>query len=131
MSHKRQGELAMKRLLAAMLLVMPMTAMADHLDVIEVKLKPNCTFSSYLGVLKDFNVWGAANGYKAEVLMPVQRATLDTIFWVGRSANAAAFGKAWDAWRDALAKADSVPAKLNARFAACSTNVSRSGFDSY
>jgi len=53
------------------------------------------------------------------------------MFWVGRSANAAAFGKAWDTWRDALAKADSVPAKLNARLAACSTNVSRSGFDSY
>ncbi len=112
-------------------LIMPMTSIADHPDVIEVKLNQGCTFSSYLGILKDFNVWGAANGYKAEVLMPVQRATLDTMFWVGRSANAAAFGKAWDTWRDALANADSVPATLNARLAACSTNVSRSGFDSY
>jgi hypothetical protein len=36
-----------------------------------------------------------------------------------------------DAWRDPQANADSVPAKLNARFAARSNNVSRSGFDTY
>jgi len=63
--------------------------------------------------------------------MPLQRANLETMHWVGRSTNAESFGKAWDVWRDALANADSVPAKLNARFAACSTNISRLGFDTY
>ena len=121
----------MKRLLAAILLIMPMTSMADYLDVIEVKLNKDCTFSSYVAIAKDFNEWGKANGYTAEVLMPLQRSSLDTVFWVGRTANAAAFGKAWDTWRDALANSDSVPAKLWARLAACSTNVSRSGFDTY
>ncbi len=121
----------MKRLFAAMLLLMPMTSMADYIDVIEVKLKDGCTFSSYMAITKDFNVWGKANGYTAEVLMPVQRSSLDTVFWVGRTANAAAFGKAWDSWRDALANPDSAPAKLWARFSACSTNVNRSGYDSY
>jgi hypothetical protein len=121
----------MKRLLAAMLLILPVTSMADHLDVIEVRLKESCTFSSYLAIAKDFNEWGKANGYQAEVLMPLQRSTLDTVFWVGRSANAAAFGKAWDTWRDALGNPDSVPAKLWARLAACSTNVSRTGYDTY
>jgi hypothetical protein len=121
----------MKRLLAAMLLILPVTSMADYLDVIEVKLNEGCTFSSYLAITKDFNEWGKANGYHAEVLRPVQRANLDTFIWVGRSANAAAFGKAWDTWRDALANADSVPAKLWARFSACSTNIKRSGFDTY
>lgn len=77
----------MQRILAAVLLMLPVTSMADYLDVIK--------------------------------------------FWVGRSANAADFGKAWDTWRDAQANADSVPAKLNPRFDACSTNVSRSGYESY
>ncbi len=121
----------MKRLLVALLLVLPVTAMADYLDVIKFKLNEGCSFTTYVAVVKDFNEWGKANGYKAEVLMPLQQADLEYLFFVGRSANAAAFGKAWDAWRDAQANADSVPAKLNARFAACSTNVSRSGFDTY
>jgi hypothetical protein len=121
----------MKRLLAAMLLITPMTSMADHLDVIEFKLNDGCRFSNYMAIVKDFNEWGKGFGYHAEVAMPIQRGTLQSMFWIGRSANAAAFGKAWDAWRDALANADSAPAKLEARFEACSTNVSRSGFDTY
>jgi hypothetical protein len=121
----------MKRLLAAMLLILPVTSMADHLDVIETKLKDGCTFSSYLAIVKDFNEWGKGYGYKAEVLMPIQRANLESFFWVGRSANAGVFGKAWDAWRDAQANPDSVPAKLEARLEACSTSVSRSGYDAY
>jgi hypothetical protein len=114
-----------------MLLIMPVTSIADYVDVIEVKLKDGCSFSSYLAIAKDFNVWGKANGYTAEVLMPVQASTLDKVFWVGRTANAAAFGKAWDAWRDALSNPASEPAKLWARFSACSTNVGRSGYDVY
>jgi hypothetical protein len=121
----------MKRFLAAMLLILPMPAMADHLDVIEFKMKEGCSFSSYLAIVKDFNEWAEAYGYKAEILMPLQRSNFETMFWVGRSANAGTFGKAWDVWRDAQANADSVPAKLNARFAACTTNVSRSGYDTY
>ena len=45
------------------------------------------------------------------------------------SANAAAFGKAWDAWRDAQADADSVAAKLAARFAECTQNLGRRSYD--
>jgi hypothetical protein len=82
-------------------------------------------------VVKDFNEWGKAHGYKAEVLVPLQRANLETLFLVGRSANSEVFGKAWDAWRDAQANADSVPAKLNARLDACSTSLNRSGMDTY
>ncbi|MFZ2508988.1 MAG: hypothetical protein WAW79_11025 [Steroidobacteraceae bacterium] len=51
--------------------------------------------------------------------------------WLGRSANAATFGKAWDAWRDALSNPDSVPAKLWVRFLKCGVNLNRSGFDTY
>ena len=121
----------MKRLLAAMLLTLPLPSMADHLDVIEFKLKDSCTFSSYLGIVKDFNEWSKGYGYKTEILMPLQSENLETVYWVGRSANAESFGKAWDAWRDALPNADSVPAKLWARFEACGTNLNRSAFDTY
>jgi hypothetical protein len=121
----------MKTLVAAALLTLPLAAMADHYDVIEFKLKDACTLSSYLGIVKDFNEWGKGHGYRAEVAMKVQHSDLTTLIWLGRSANAGAFGKAWDTWRDALSDANSVPAKLNARFAACSENVSRRSYDVY
>ncbi len=43
----------------------------------------------------------------------------DIIYWLGRSANAEVFGKAFDAWYSAMSDADSVPAKLMARFDEC------------
>ena len=121
----------MKKLIAFALLALPCASLADHLDVIETKLNQGCSLASYLAVVKDFNEWGKAHGYKAEILVPLQRANLESFFWVGRSASSEAFGKAWDAWRDAQANADSVPAKLNARLDACSTSLNRSGMDTY
>jgi len=121
----------MKRLLAALLLTMSVPATADHYDVIEFKLKDGCSLATYLQVVKDFNEWGKGHGYRAEVASKVQHPDLTTLLWIGRSANAAAFGKAWDTWRNAQADANSAPAKLNARFAACSTNVSRRSYDVY
>lgn len=53
------------------------------------------------------------------------------MYWLGTSANAATFGKTWDAWRDAQGDTNSVLAKLQARFSACETNVSRTGYDIY
>jgi hypothetical protein len=121
----------MKRLTAALLLTLSLPATADHYDVIEFKLKDSCDFATYMKVVKDFNEWGKEYGYRTEIANKVQHNDLTTLLWLGRSANAAAFGKAWDAWRDALADANSAPAKLNARFAACSTNVSRRSYDVY
>jgi len=121
----------MKRLLAALLLTLAMPTMADHYDVIELKLKDGCSLATYLQVVKDFNEWGKGYGYRAEVANKVHHNDLTTLLWLGRSANAAAFGKAWDSWRNAQVDANSAPAKLNARFAACSTNVSRRSYDVY
>jgi hypothetical protein len=121
----------MKRLIAIALLAVPCASFADHLDVIEMKLNQGCSLASYLAVVKDFNEWGQGYGYKAEILVPLQRSNLETIFWVGRSASTESFGKAWDAWRDAQANPDSVAAKLNARLDACSTSQNRSGMDTY
>ena len=122
----------MRVLLAMLLLALPVAAAADHLDVIEVKLNDGCSFNKYMDITKDFNAqFGSQNGYHAEVLMPIQSQNLVSMYWIGRSKDAAAFGKAWDTWRNGLADPNSVSAKLWARFLACSTNLSRRGYDVY
>lgn len=121
----------MKKILAALLLTLPAMASADSLDVIEFKLKDGCDFATYMTIVKDFNAWGTAYGYQAEILMPLHRANLETMYWVGRTASAEAYGHAWDTWRDALSAPASVPAKLWARFEACSLNLNRASLDTY
>jgi hypothetical protein len=123
----------MKRLLlVGLLLGLPVAAGADHLDVIEFKLKEGCSFDQYMAIVKDFNSqWGSQNGYTAEVLMPIQSHNLESMYWVGRTKDAAAFGKAWDAWRTQLGDPNSVAAKIWARFGACEVNLSRRGYDVY
>jgi hypothetical protein len=122
----------MKKILAALLLTLPVMASADTLDVIEFKLKEGCDFATYMAIVKDFNAsWGEAYGYKAEILMPLHRANLETMYWVGRATSAEAFGDGWDAWRDAQSDPASVPAKLWARMDACSLNLNRAAYDTY
>ena len=115
-----------------LLLALPVAAAADHLDVIEFKINDGCTFNKFVEIAHDFNTqFGSQNGYHAEVLMPIQSQNLVSMYWVGRSKDAAAFGKAWDNWRNGLADPNSVSSKLWARFLACSTNLSRRGYDVY
>ena len=122
----------MKKMVALILLVMPMVARADYIDVIETKLNEGCSFKTELQIAKDFNeTWGVKYGYKAELLMPIQSPTLTSIFWVGRTKDAATFGKAWDAWRDQVSDPNSVAAKLLVRFQACGINLARRGYDAY
>ena len=54
-----------------------------------------------------------------------------SIYWVGRSANAEAFGKAWDTWRDSLSDPKSAAAKLNARLEKCGSTEARRSYDVY
>lgn len=122
----------MKRFICICLLALPIGALADHIDVIEVKLNEGCDLPTYLAIKDDFNkLWGAKNGYHSEVLAPIQSNNLVSLYWIGRTDNAAAFGKAWDQWRDDLGDPDSVVAKLWVRFVDCSTNVGRRGYDVY
>ena len=122
----------MKKLLLIVALLLPGPAMANTLDVITSKLKDGCTFGTYLGITRDFNEsWGKANGYTAQVMLPVHSSDSRMIVWVGNTASAQAFGKAWDVWRNAMANSNSVEAKLQARFDACSTQISRASYDSY
>lgn len=121
----------MTKLLAIGLFLLPLSAGADYMDVIQVKLT-GCTVAQYAQVAADFNAqWGKDHGYRAEISVPVQSQDLTAVFWVGRTANAQDFGAAWDAWRTGLADAKSLESKLNARFQKCGDNVSRSGYDTY
>ena len=106
-------------------------AQAEHWDVIASEMTGDCTVAEYLQIVDDFNVWAKDYGYSAKVAMPIQADDVDTFFWVGSSANAATFGAAWDAYRDAQADPDSEPAILQVRFDKCAENESRSGYDVY
>jgi len=121
----------MKKLLLSAVLLLPLSAFGEHMDVIEFELRDGCSFSKYMGIVSDFNKWGEAYGYHSKIAMPLQNENLTSLYWLGTSANATAFGKAWDAWRDAQGDADSAEAKLNVRFEACSKNLSRHGYDIY
>ncbi len=122
----------MKRILAIALLALPMTAAADHMDVIEVKLNDDCSVATYLQIASDFNSqWAKGQDYRSEVLVPIQSHNLVSLYWVGRSKTTEGFGKAWDSWQKDLKNPDSVASKLWARFSKCGVNVSRRGYDAY
>ena len=121
----------MKRTLLIALFTMPLTAVAEHMDVIQFKMNEGCTFETYMEIVADFNEWGEDYGYRAKIAVPLQNEDLTSMYWVGSSEDAAAFGAAWDSWRDAQSDPDSMPAKLMARFAACTTNLGRWGYDVY
>lgn len=123
----------MKKLIIFALLSCPFATFADHLDVIQMRLVEGCSISEYVAIMKDFNEqWADDYGYEAELAVPLQSQDLVSIFWVGRSANAEAFGKAWDAWRDAQSDPDSLAAKLQARFNECGEfNEARRSYDTY
>ena len=122
----------MKKLLFALLLALPISASADHVDVIEIQLNEGCSLSTYLAIKDDFNVqWGKKYGYHSEVLVPIQSNNLTSLFWVGRTANTAVWGKAWDQWNSDLMDPGSVASKLWARFLDCGANIARRGYDAY
>lgn len=119
----------MKKFIALLALAFPIVASADYVDVISGKLNPGCSMSKYLQIVKDFNEqWAKDRAYTVEILMPLQSRDLGTFFWVGRAANAEAFGKGLDAWVAAQADANSAPAKLMVRFRECVAYESRAGF---
>jgi hypothetical protein len=123
----------MKKVIFIALLSFPLSSIADHLAVIQKKLGADCSVEEYVAIIQDFNAqWGKDYGYEAELAVPLQGEDLGSLYWVGRSANAEAFGKAWDAWRDAQSDSTSLAAKLQARFNACGElNEARHSYDTY
>ena len=122
----------MKQIIAIALLALPMCAAADHLDVIDFKLKEGCDLAKFVQIAHDFNTqWGASHGYHANIAVPLQSSDLESMRWLGRSKDAATFGKAWDTWRAESTDSNTVAGKLTARFGECSINTTRRGFDVY
>ena len=123
----------MRIAMALVLLLLPLSASAaGHMDVIQVTLHEKCPVAKYAAIKDDFNdTWGKQNGYLAEIVVPIQSEDLQSVFWVGRTANAAAYGKAWDTWRDETANSKTTAGRLQERFDECSTNDSRRGYDVY
>ncbi|MEO1251468.1 MAG: hypothetical protein AAFW81_03875 [Pseudomonadota bacterium] len=123
----------MKKHLLAALAAAPLAfatgASAEHWDVIAFEMTGACTLGEYMEIVADTNEWAAQYGYQAKVAQPLQSDDLETWFWIGISADAAAFGAAYNAWRDGLADPRSTPAKLWDRFQKCSTNLSRDGYE--
>ena len=122
----------MKKYILALLLLLPMTASAEYMDVIEFKLNDGCSFNKYMEIVTDFNSkWSEALGYTASVAMPLQNDNLASMYWLGTTKDATTFGKVWDTWREALNDPKSTPARLWERFQECSVNLRRSGYDVY
>jgi len=120
--------LTMKKIIAAALLIGATAAHAGHLDVIAFTMKEDCSLSTYLAIVDDFNEWGEDYGYQTEIAVPTFQADLDTHYWLGRSADGETFGKAYDAWVAGLGDADSIPAGLNERFGECTDNSTRNAY---
>lgn len=119
----------MKKILLTALMFIPFAAMGDHLDVIQVELKEGCSLADYRAIAADFNEqWGKKNAYHGEIAAPLQSHDMKSYYWIGRSADAASFGKAYDTWQKEVANPDSVAGKLSARFDACGVTVARRAY---
>ncbi len=104
------------------------TASAEHWDVIQSKLTDGCTMQKYMAIVKDFNAYYQDKGYQAEILVPLHAEEQGSFFWIGRSASASAFGKAYDHWVMELPKEGSTVSQLSTRFQDCSDLVSRQSY---
>jgi hypothetical protein len=116
-------------LLAFALVLMPLVAHADYLDVITNKLTDGCSLDKYLGVVEEFRGVMKSQGYKytVEIAPPFIGSDLSVVYWVGREPSFATFGQESDRWEAAIAKAGTPEAVVSGKLNACSSNVSRSG----
>ncbi len=48
----------MKKIFVAAFFLLPLNAVAEHMDVIEFKMTGECSFSEYMEIVVDFNEWG-------------------------------------------------------------------------
>jgi hypothetical protein len=74
-------ERIMKRLLVSAMLLLPVSAFADHMDGIEFTVREGCSFSKYLQIVKEFNEQVKDYGYETEIAVPLQSNNL----WTGGS----------------------------------------------
>ncbi len=118
-------------LIAMAMLSAPLSASGDMLDVSTSRLNDGCDMEKYLAVVDDFNAYYKDKGYQTEIVVPVYSADLEpgTVIWVGRTASFETFGKAYEHWQAELQKTGSTVSKLSARLTECTTDVSRSSYN--
>lgn len=116
-------------LLAFAMLLTPLAAQADYLDVITSRLTAGCSLDKYLGVVEEFRGVMKTQGYKytVEIAPPFIGSDLSVVYWVGREPNFGTFGQESDRWETAIAKKGTPEATVSGKLNACSENVSRSG----
>ena len=117
------------KLAVVALLIMPMTASAEHMDVIETEFIEGCTPAKYQVIVNDFNTWAKEYGYHAKIAYPTFSDNLTSFYWLGTSKDGATFGATYDAWLNGLKDSKSTPAKLNARLQKCAKSLSRRSYD--
>lgn len=115
--------------LAIFLLVAPLTASADYLDVIGNKLNDGCSLEQYLSGVEAFRGVMKAEGYSytVEIGQPHTGEDLTIIWWIGRTKDLATYATDYSRWEKALTKSGSPESKVNEKLSKCSTNVSRNG----
>jgi len=111
------------------MLLTPLAAHADYLDVITSKLTAGCSLDQYLTVVEEFRGVMKSQKYKytVEIAAPFIGSDLSVVYWVGRTPNFASFGEGSSRWEAAVAKPGTPEAKINDKLNACSESVSRSG----
>ena len=116
-------------LLAILMLLGAQVARADYLDVITIRLTPECPLDRYMSVVKEFRSVIERLDYKytVEISVPLMSNELDVIYWIGREPDLTTFGAETDRWEGEVAKGGTPEATIDKKLDACGENVSRSG----
>src|SRR3990172_7766817 len=103
---RKESMFLRRTLLAFAMLLTPLVAHADYLDVIVSKLEAGCSLDKYLGVVEEFRGVMKSQGYKytVEIAAPFTSSDLSVVYWVGREPNFATFCQESDRWDAAIAK---------------------------
>ena len=116
-------------LFALFLMLGPVSAQADYIDVITNQLTGSCTLEKYLEVVEEFRGVMTSEGYSytVEIMTPVSGPDLSHVYWVGRTKDFATFGTEFTKWLAALEKSGSPESKVNAKLNKCAANLTRTG----
>ena len=118
-----------KFLLVLAILVAPVVAHANYLDVITAKFKDGCTVEKYMGLVEEFRSMMKEQGYSytVEIAIPFSSDELGVMHWIGRSPSLGSFGQETDRFNAAVAKGGTPEAAWMVKSEACTENLRRTG----
>lgn len=118
-------------LITSILLISSLTS-AAYKDVVKMELTGNCTMDELVKLKNDFNnvMKEKDYDYRAELWMPVffPEQSAGSIYWVGSAPDLANFGPEFTRYFDEALKSSTAESKVEADFAKCRVELSRSGF---